>query len=164
VAKTSAGRSALTLVSLYGLIDGGYADTTVNRQLSDLTPLFDDPAHEKRLILGGDLNITTQWTGSQKRYGVWEAVTLNRIAAFGLVDCLNLHRSPGILQGCGCREGDQCRHIQTQRHSRSKRPWQNDYIFASAALIPNLSHAHVHDSGDIRTLGDHMPLVADFSL
>jgi hypothetical protein len=157
VAKTGAGQPALTFVSLYGLIDAGYADTTVNRQLSDLTPLFDDPAHEKRLVLGGDLNITTQWTGSDKRYGIWEAVTLKRIAAFGLVDCLDLLRPPGLLEGCACSDGDRCRHIQTQRHHWSTRPWQNDYLFASAALTSEniLKQAHVHDSDAIRALGDH---------
>jgi hypothetical protein len=83
------GPRGLTLISVYGLINQGYADMIVNRQLSDLTPLFDDRKHEKRIVLGGDLNITTQWTGAQARYGTWEAATFQRISAFGLVDCLD---------------------------------------------------------------------------
>ena len=166
VARARIGRTTVTLVSMYGLIDDGYADTTVNRGLSDLTPLFDDPAHERRIVLGGDLNITTQWTGPQSRYRTWEAATFARVAAFGLVDCLDLYRAPGPLEGCGCVDRDDCRHIQTQRHRSSRRPWQNDYLFASAALTKSsaLTQAYVYDSEVIRDLGDHMPLVADFEL
>jgi hypothetical protein len=160
------GGGALTFVSLYGLIDNGYADTTVNRQLSDLAPLFDDPQHEHRIVLGGDLNITTQWTGSQARYGLWQAVTLQRLAALGLADCLDLHRAAGPLAGCGCRGGAECRHIRTQRHPRSNRPWQNDYLFASKALTSRLilTRALVYDSEFIHELGDHLPLVADLDI
>jgi len=163
VARVHTAGAPLTLISFYGLIDDGYADATVNRQLSDLAPLFDDPSHEKRIIMGGDLNITTQWTGSQARYGFWEAITLNRIAAFGFADCLDLFRPTGPLEGCGCSDGVSCRHIRTQRHSRSSRPWQNDYMFASRALTSKaiLTQAYVHDSTVIQDLGDHLPLVAD---
>jgi hypothetical protein len=160
------GKTALTFVSIYGLIDNGYADTTLNRQLSDLAPLFDDPAHAGRIIMGGDLNITTQWTGSQAKYGAWQAATFQRIAGFGLVDCLDVYRPEGPLEGCGCRDGERCRHIRTQRHPSSQRPWQNDYLFASAALTSRkvLTQARVHDSEAIEALRDHMPLVADFDL
>jgi exonuclease III len=154
----------LTFVSLYGAIGSGYADATVNTQLSDLVPLFDDPEHKGSIILGGDFNITTQWTGSQARYRDWEATTFQRVKAFGLADCLELHRPPGPLAGCNCLDGPDCRHIQTQRHSSSKRPWQNDYLFASNALIGKLRRAYVHDSEAIRDLGDHMPLVAEFDI
>jgi hypothetical protein len=113
VATAEVNGAPLTFVSVYGLIDDGYADTTVNRQLSDLTPLFDDPRLEGRIVLAGDLNITTQWTGEQAHYADWEAATLQRIRirGFGLIDCLGLHREGGPLQGCGCADGDRCRHI-----------------------------------------------------
>lgn len=73
VATAAVGGRILTFVSMYGLIDDGYADTTVHRQLSDLVPLFDSPDHEGTIILGGDLNITTQWTGEQRRYRDWDS-------------------------------------------------------------------------------------------
>lgn len=166
VASAEVNGSPLTFISIYGLIEDGYADTTVNRQLSDLAPLFDDPRHEGRIVLGGDLNITTQWAGGQAHYALWEAATFERIRAFGLVDCLDVHREDGPLEDCGCEHGDRCRHIQTQVHASSSRPWQNDYLFASAELTRDvLAKAWVHvDSEAVRALGDHFPLVADLDL
>jgi hypothetical protein len=62
--------------------------------------------------------------------------------------------------------GDDCRHIRTLRHASSSRPWQNDYLFASAPLTRDgiLSQAYVHDSDALRDFGDHLPLVADFEI
>lgn len=166
VATANVAGRQLTFVSVYGLIDDGYADATVHRHLSDLTPLLDSPAHEGGIILGGDLNITTQWTGPDEHYRQWAASTFARIESFGLVDCLDSTRPPGPLSGCDCAYGDQCRHIQTQRNPRSPRPWQNDYLFASRALAgyPTLKAASVHDSDQVRSLGGHLPLVADFEV
>jgi hypothetical protein len=52
--------SGLTLVSLHTVMEQGYAITTFHKQLSDLTPLFDSPLGRK-VVLGGDLNISTQF-------------------------------------------------------------------------------------------------------
>lgn len=158
----TAGR-LITLVSMYGLIDDGYADTTVNRLLSDLVPLFDDPRLGCHVIVGGDLNITTQWTGRQARYRDWEAATLNRITSFGLRDCLDLGRQSGPLEGCGCADGDLCRHVRTQHHLRSDRCWQNDYLFASDGLVEQglVRGAQVVDDPALKVLSDHMPLVVE---
>lgn len=87
VASAAVEGRTMTFVSMYGVIEDGYADTTVNRQLSDLVPLFDNPSASEALLLGGDLNITTQWVGGQTRYRAWEAVTLQRLSAFGCVMC-----------------------------------------------------------------------------
>jgi hypothetical protein len=119
IATIGSDAQRLTLVSMYGMIDDGYADTTVHRQLSDLVPLLDDPSHEGHMLIGGDLNITTQWVGHQARYREWTLATFDRIRAFGLVDCLDRHRAAGPLPGCGCLDGEACRHIRTQQHSRS---------------------------------------------
>jgi len=155
----------VTFVSMYGVIDNGYADTTVHRQLSDLASLFDDPHLGKNVILGGDLNVTTQWTGKEARYRDWEITTLARIKAFGLADCLDLMRPDGPLPGCDCPDGDGCRHIRTQYHPRSARPWQNDYAFASQSLVGpgGITRAEVIDDPHLRTLSDHMPLQVDFT-
>lgn len=51
------GTKPVTFVSVYSVIDV-YATTTLLRQIADLTPLFDS-AHGERVVLGGDLNIST---------------------------------------------------------------------------------------------------------
>ena len=59
VARAQVGARSYTFISIYGEIERGYADTTVNRQLSDLVPLFDSTEHDGQIVMGGDLNITT---------------------------------------------------------------------------------------------------------
>ena len=49
------GSEPLVVVSVYGLIDRGYADTTIHRILSDLTPLVDE-RRARRMVIAGDLN------------------------------------------------------------------------------------------------------------
>jgi len=166
IATAFVAKRPITLISLYGVIQNGYADTTVNHQLSDLTPLFDTPTTDRSIVLGGDLNITTQWTGSQLRFREREAATLARIRAFGLRDCLDLKRPEGPLDGCHCLDGDGCRHIRTQYHPRSERPWQNDYVFASEALVADgrLKSATAHDDAATRELSDHLPLLVDLAM
>jgi hypothetical protein len=163
VGTVRVGERPLTLVSVYGLIDDGYADTTVNRVLSDLVPLLDDPTLGTHLVFGGDLNITTQWVARQARYRAWQQATLARIAAFGLHDCVDLFRASGPLDGCNCLDGDACRHVRTQYHPRSARPWQNDYVYASDALVADgqVASCRVVDEPDLRPLSDHLPVVLE---
>ena len=165
VAKATVGGVPITFVSMYGVIDDGYADTTIHRQLSDLVPLLDSVDLSKNLVLGGDLNITTQWIGKEAAYREWEQATFARISAFGLVDVMNLKRPDGPLEGCGCLDGDACRHIHTQRHGRSPRPWMNDYLFASKPLatLKRVRSAVVLDEPALHGLSGHMPLVVDFA-
>jgi hypothetical protein len=164
VAEVGEGSRRVTAVSMYGLINDGYADTTVHRQLSDLVPLLDSTQHGKRLLLGGDLNITTQWVGKEARYAAWERATFDRIAAFGLIDVMNKFRTAGRLEGCGCSLGENCRHIRTQYHGNSRRPWQNDYVFAAAALMPKITSVEVVDRDDLRPLSGHLPIVVTVTL
>jgi hypothetical protein len=162
IATIGSDAQRLTLVSMYGMIDDGYADTTVHRQLSDLVPLLDDPSHEGHTLIGGDLNITTQWVGHQARYRYWELATFDRIRAFGLVDCLDRYRAAGPLPGCGCLDGEACRHIRTQQHPRSARPWQNDYVFASRqAADERVIGARVVDEVRFSALSGHFPLAVE---
>lgn len=165
IGSTTLGDRSLTLVSAYGLIEDGYADTAVHRQLSDLAPLFDDPIRGRHLLFGGDLNITTQWTGSQARYRGWERTTFARIDALGLVDLLDRWRVGGPLEGCDCLDGAWCRHVQTQDHPRSSRPWQNDYAFGSEALLTEqlVTNVEVLDTERTRGLSQHRPIMITLS-
>ena len=166
VGAVQIGDITITLVSAYGLIDGGYADTVVNRQLSDLAPLLDDPDRGKYVIFGGDLNITTQWTDRDERYRRWEEATFARIESLGLVDLIDRWRGDGPLTGCGCSYGEACRHVRTQYHPRSSRPWQNDYAYASEALVASgmVKDVRVLDDGAPSPLSQHLPIVIDLSI
>jgi exonuclease III len=137
----------LTFVSLYGFTDlDGFATTTAHRLLSDLTPLLSgrDPG---LFILGGDLAVSPQFDEYTTRKRPSHQLVFDRIADFGLVNCLaKFHPEP----------------VQTIRHHRIGIPWQTDYLFASAALLPNLISCEVLNSSEIDLLSDHSPIVAEF--
>ena len=165
VAQASIDGQPRTFISMYGMIDNGYADTTVNRLLSDLVPVLDSSAHRGRVVMGGDLNITTQWIDGQARYRGWEAATFARIAAFGLADCLDLTREiDGPWPECSCLDGEGCRHIHTQVHPNSPRPWYNDYVFASQELVADgaLVRSTVHREPKWLEFGGHLPITVEY--
>ncbi len=152
-------KSGLTLISVYTVIDHGYAITTLHRQLSDLTPLFDTRLG-RDVVLAGDLNISTQFDEPNRSR---HRNVLQRFQAFGLVNALDLERPPrGALEGCSC--GDKpCRHIRTQRHPRSNVPWQNDYFFVSRSLESKVKACYTLQGGepDPWSLSDHCPIMLE---
>jgi endonuclease/exonuclease/phosphatase family metal-dependent hydrolase len=153
----------LTLISAYGLIDAGYSVTTLHRILSDLTPLFDDKRYNAHVVLGGDLNGGTQ-AGEGDRHLARHRLVFERIKAFGLVDCLDAKLGENRpLPGCPCGDAS-CRHVQTHRHLRSSKPWQNDYVFASDRLATKLTACYAHDVDAAWALSDHCPVIAEFDL
>jgi hypothetical protein len=132
---------SLIVVSAYGVIDHGYAESTVHRMLSDVTPLIDE-RRCRGIIVAGDLNITTQWSEKHKSFlrGRHEEHIRRHRNLFDRFEALGLHNvvvrtTPGPLEGCDCRAADDCQHVQTQRHRTSAFPWQNDYIFLSEDLL-----------------------------
>lgn len=151
--------SGLTLISIYSVIENGYAITTLQRQLSDLTPLF-DTALGRRVVLAGDLNVTTQF---EEPHRSRHRNALERLEAFGLGDALDLERpARGPLGGCSCG-CDPCRHVRTQRHLKSEFPWQNDYFFVSRSLQPRVKACQAMDCGepDPWSFSDHCPLILE---
>lgn len=149
----------LTLMSVYGLIDDGYAVTTVHRQLSDLTPLL-DTKYGRRVVLAGDLNVTTQF---EEPHRSRHRNVLDRIETLGLRDALGLERpTRGPLSDCPCADST-CRHIQTLRHPKSTVPWQNDYCFVSNDLVSRVSLCRPVDDGqpDPWSFSDHCPLLLE---
>ena len=161
------GADPLIVVSAYGLIDRGYAESTVHPILSDLTPLIDE-RRGRRMVIGGDLNVTTQWSSTHKsflrgRHKECLARDLNLIHRFEALGFTNLVvRGDGPLKGCGCHAGSKCRHVQTQRHDRSTFPWQNDYIFVTADICERKPRLEVFDREDAWALGGHCPVVIEF--
>ncbi len=149
--------SGLTLISLYAILDEGYAITTIHRQLSDLTPLFDSPLGH-RVILAGDLNISTQFPEPDRSR---HRNALERLLAFNLVDALSLDiPARGPLKDCPCADKP-CMHVWTQRHSRSSIPWQNDYCFVSQKLAPSVRACYPNRDSYPWELSDHCPIILD---
>jgi exonuclease III len=138
---------ALTLISLYGLLDEGYSITTLHRILSDLTPVID---HTKRVIIGGDFNASPQWDERQPGTSSHQ-ILFNRLEDFGFTNCL---ADKGF--------------VKTWRspHPTTKNfPWQLDYLFASNDICAKLSGCQVlGDDPNIHNFSDHNPIIADFDL
>jgi exonuclease III len=161
------GADPLVVISVYGLIERGYADTTVHRILSDLQPLIDE-RRGRRIMLAGDLNITTQWSVKHRGslHGMHEVCLARDRNVFDRFAALGLHNiverdAPGPLDGCDCSAGEACRHVRTQRHRNSSFPWQNDYVFVSADLLARSPTVEVLDEEAAWNLSGHCPVVID---
>ncbi|MHC4543171.1 MAG: endonuclease/exonuclease/phosphatase family protein [Planctomycetota bacterium] len=141
--------SVWTCISLYGLLDNGYATTTLHRILSDLTFLLHEKMGKRQFIVGGDLNISPQWDEQYPEHGFSHRNIFDRLTDFGLVNCLEkFHTDP----------------IQTMRHPKSDFPWQNDYVFANKELIDSLISCDVVNDPEVSRLSDHNPVVAIFDV
>jgi exonuclease III len=118
--------------------------------LSDLTHLFDGefrPGGRPKVILGGDLNASTQL---DVQYGTkTNRIFFDRLEAFGLMDC----------QGQFTKD-----RPRTLRHSKSDIPWVNDYIFASNSLAKKVLSHEVLEQPKMLNLSDHNPVVVTFDL
>jgi endonuclease/exonuclease/phosphatase family metal-dependent hydrolase len=140
---------SLTVVSLYGLLEKFgrrlFSVTTLHRMLSDLTPLLVD--RRRNLILGGDFNASLQVDEQSHNHNRAHAIFFERVTDFGLVDCLARFRPFPV---------------QTWRPRRGLIPWQLDYLFVNARVIPTLTACDVLDAPSLHPLSDHNPLVATF--
>jgi endonuclease/exonuclease/phosphatase family metal-dependent hydrolase len=148
----------VTCVALYGLIEE-LSDASVHRSLSDISPIFTNPNYKEFVLVGGDLNTSTQWKRSDVR--ARDQNVLERFEAYGLVDCLR-KMSPGPLEGCTCSFGDDCRHTWT-RYDPQHPQLQVDYLFASEALAERLKSCEALSPLDWLEYSDHSPIVATFA-
>lgn len=150
----------VTAVSLYGLLDE-MSDASVHRSLSEMAAIFDDRRYNKLVLLGGDLNTWTGWDpDTEPRHLARDRSVLQRIEAYGLVDCLKLKRRRGRLNGCPCRDRS-CKHTRTRRDG-SGIPYQMDYLFASQALAMRLDSCVSLATDEWFSLSDHCPILARF--
>lgn len=137
-------------MSVYGLmykVGNGitYSTVSLQRTLSDLTPVLDVNYGKGRLaVMGGDLNMTPQIPPPDRNAHI---AILDRIKAFGLVDCLG-----------ETHEG----FVRTYRHQNKPTgtPWHDDWVFASPKL--KLVTCEPLDLEAAWALSDHCPVVAEF--
>lgn len=161
------GAEPLVVVSAYGVIDRGYADSTVHRILSDLTPLVDE-RRGRGIVIAGDLNITSQWSSRDRSYlkGLHKECLARDLSVFQRFEALGFHnlvvRDEGPLPGCECEAGAACRHVQTQRHNSSVFPWQNDYVFVTSDILARSPTVEVFDRDEAWELSGHCPVVIEF--
>jgi hypothetical protein len=150
------GIGRVTCVSLYGLMDE-LSDASLHRSLSDISPIFTDPEWNEYVLIGGDLNTSTQWRRKALRRR--DQNLLERFEAYGLVDCLAHMSSP--LEGCTCGLGGACRHSWT-RFDALHPKLQVDYLFASKKLAMCLRHCEALSPLEWKDWSDHSPIVASF--
>jgi endonuclease/exonuclease/phosphatase family metal-dependent hydrolase len=154
------GEPACTLVCLYGqqiwTANGTtYTSTTVHRQISDLVPLLD--SHGRRVLVAGDLNVTTQWD-TRARDQEMDRSVFDRMCAHGFRELVTASVPKGYQADCFCPDAGRCQHIRTLRlHNKlDSRPWHNDYAFASPSLAASAS---VLDDEQWWALSDHAPVL-----
>ncbi len=154
----------VSAISLYGLMDE-LSDASVHRSLSELSPVLDDPRYNQLVLLGGDLNTSTQWPARDARWNARDRSVLERIESLGLVDCLLAERPPGRLKGCQCLDGEHCLHVRTRTdRAHPETAYQTDYLFASAALAAMLVRCEALACDERFAMSDHVPIVADFEV
>ncbi len=162
--KDFRGFGTITAISLYGLLDER-SDASVHRSLSEMAPIFDHRIFGRHLLLGGDLNILANARRDDPVRGR-HLVVLNRIRAYGLIDCLDERfsertGSESAVWKCPCGLGGDCRHSWTHRHGLSDIPYQDDYLFASRALADCLVSCSVQPFNEDST-SDHAQILATF--
>jgi len=152
---TVPGIQPLTLVSVYGVMDGS-ALSTVYRVIADLLPLFDSP-QGARVILGGDLNVSGATT--DPKYLARAEAVLGAIRSLGLVEAKTLVADPpASASDCACGDGGACGHIAT---------WgkvELDHLFVSPSLAGQVTAVTLDRSAVEAGLSDHAAIVLDVAL
>ncbi len=148
----------ITCVSVYGMMDDGYAQTRMFRVIADLIPLFDSD-DGRRVILGGDFNVTTAAGPDTPELPRYQAI-LTAIESLGLVNlAATVKDRPDPMPGCPCGTAD-CRHVRTYGDNPGK---QLDWLYATKELAHRCTRLRV-DHTVMDTLSDHAPLIAEFKV
>ena len=104
---------------------------------------MDTMGGQRKIILGGDLNASIQCDINRKNA---HQIFFQRLEDFKLINCFEPFYSD---------------FIQTHRHFRSKKPWQNDYFFISKSMGSRLKSCSVIDNEYIRKFSDHNPVIIE---
>lgn len=141
----------LIVISLYGLMEKisnvVYSIPNLHRIFSDLTGILENSETRHKIVLGGDLNASLQ-IDAQQTYDS-HRVLFDRLKEFGLVNCFDNYFND---------------FVQTHRHSRSDKPWQNDYFFISKKLEKHLDDCKVINNEKVHKLSDHNPVIIELEV
>jgi exodeoxyribonuclease-3 len=154
IGNTTINNNRITLISMYGIMESsgptkGYAIPNLHRMLSDLTGLFNGHiSGHRNIILGGDLNASVQLDEIQRNNS--HKIFFDSIEDFGLNDVYKL-------------SGNQ-HYVQTLRHARSKKKWQNDYFFLSNSLIEKYRRYKIIDNQKVREFSDHNIVIIELEI
>jgi endonuclease/exonuclease/phosphatase family metal-dependent hydrolase len=149
------GIQPITLVSVYGVLDRS-ALSSMHQVVADLLPLFD--SHDgARVILGGDLNVTT--SSKDEGYLARAEALLASVRALGLVEAKRLvAEPPASPPDCPCGVEDGCGHLGTWGSS------ELDHLFVSPSLASQVTALTIDPAAVEAGLSDHVPIVLDLSL
>ena len=150
------GVGPITCVSVYGAMDDGYAQTRMFRVVADLIPLFDSD-EGRRVILGGDFNVTTAMQPDTYELPRYRAL-LGAVESLGLVNLATTARKrPDPMPDCPCGACD-CRHVRTFGDPPGT---QLDWLYATEDLAHRCTCLRV-DHTVMGAQSDHAPLIAEF--
>jgi hypothetical protein len=149
------GIQPITLVSVYGVLDGS-ALSSMHQVVADLLPLFDSP-DGARVILGGDLNVTT--SSKDAAYLARAEALLAAVRALGLVEAkILVAEPPASPADCPCGAEGGCGHLGTWGRS------ELDHLFVSPALAGQVMALALDPAAVEAGLSDHTPLLLDLAL
>lgn len=159
------GLGQVVFVSVYARVDNGYSFMHIHSIINTLIPLLDSKLG-KNVVVGGDVNNCTQVPTGRPLLPRLQNL-FDRFADTGLFDLWDHAFSDrGPLDKCPCGPRPDCRHVRTQRwrNKPDSKPWETDYLWATASLRDRLIRCHVEDNEASWGLSDHCPVVADFRL
>jgi len=128
------------------------------RIVADLIPLFDSP-DGARVVLGGDMNITTCTPPSTPELRCYESV-LKAVESLGLKNVAEtaVERPPQI-ENCLCG-APACSHLRTFGDNPGH---QLDWLFATDQLAGRCRRLRI-DRRFEYSLSDHAPVIAEFNI
>lgn len=140
----------LTVISLYGRFDKiadkpikKDASSNLHKILSDLTGILNGYFGKRKIILGGDFNISTQF--DKKWGGDSGKIFFDRLKDYNLENCYELNGNEDFMQ--------------TLRSPNSPVNWQNDYMFISKSISNNFKNCEVIDTEEVKKYSDHNPVI-----
>ena len=157
------GAHGMYFISLYGILDGSFADGSLHRAISDLSPIFES---KSEVLIAGDLNSFRGYSISSSKTAKLRAakrhsLIFDRFEALGL-KCVGPFSTNGPLENCPCNDSATCDHVHTYRYMNreGERAFQNDYVFATKGISKKLlsCKALAGEDKSFWKFSDHSPI------